>query len=83
MRTIHQELPKGQKEIIQSAIETLETALKSEAKRNPDNETIHFTLFDLNVLKAMLNYKVEVVLTQEEMGSFTATNKVDFPLYVK
>lgn len=84
MKTIAQELPKGQKDIILHALTLREIQLHKdkEVYEGTDLENIHHELFDILVLKKMLAYKVDVVLTEVQHEHFTSINKVDYPEYL-
>jgi hypothetical protein len=83
MKTIVQELPKGQKDVILHALTLREIQLHKDLKvyDGLDLENIHHELFDILVLKKMLAYKVDVVLNEAQHEHFTAINKVDYPMY--
>lgn len=83
MKTIVQELPKGQKDIILHALTLREIQLHKDLKIyvGVDLENIHQELFDILVLKKMLGYKVDIILTEVQHEYFTAINKVDYPEY--
>ena len=83
MRTIVQELPKGQKDIILHALTLREIQLHKDllVYEGVDLENIHHELFDILVLKKMLAYKVDVVLNEAQHEHFTSINKVDYPMY--
>ena len=83
MKTIVQELPKGQKDVILHALTLREIQLHKDllVYEGVDLENIHHELFDILVLKKMLAYKVDVVLNEAQHEHFTAINKVDYPLY--
>ena len=83
MKTIVQELPKGQKDIILHALTLREIQLKKDQEiyTGSDLEDIHHELFDILVLKKMLGYKVDIVLNDAQYEHFTAINKVDYPMY--
>ena len=83
MKTIVQELPKGQKDIILHALTLREIQLHKDLKvyEGLDLENIHHELFDILVLKKMLAYKVDVVLNEAQHEHFTSINKVDYPEY--
>lgn len=80
---IVQELPKGQKEIILHALTLREIQLHKDLKvyDGLDLENVHHELFDILVLKKMLGYKVEIVLTDSQHEHFTSINNVDYPEY--
>ena len=83
MKTIVQELPKGQKDIILHALTLREIQLHKDLNiyNGLDLENIHHELFDILVLKKMLAYKVDVVLNEAQHEHFTSINKVDYPMY--
>ena len=83
MKTIVQELPKGQKDVILHALTLREIQLHKDLKvyAGLDLENIHHELFDILVLKKMLAYKVDVVLNEAQHEHFTAINNVDYPIY--
>lgn len=85
MKTITQELPKAQVNIIIQALsireEELERYMSSTSTIPVDREAIQFELFDILVLKKMLQYKVEVSLTQSQHDNFGSVNGVDYPQY--
>lgn len=83
MKTIVQELPKGQKDIILHALTLREIQLKKDQEiyTGQDLEDIHRELFDIFVLKRMLGYKVDIVLNDAQFEHFTSINKVDYPMY--
>jgi hypothetical protein len=83
MKTIVQELPKGQKNIILHALTLREIQLHKDLKIyvGLDLENIHHELFDILVLKKMLAYKVDVILNEAQHEHFTSINKVDYPMY--
>ena len=83
MKTIVQELPKGQKDVILHALTLREIQLHKDLKvyDGLDLENIHHELFDILVLKKMLAYKVDVVLNEVQHEHFTAINNVDYPMY--
>ncbi len=83
MKTIVQELPKGQKDVILHALTLREIQLHKDLKiyDGLDLENIHHELFDILVLKKMLAYKVDIVLNEAQHEHFTAINKVDYPIY--
>ena len=83
MKTIVQELPKGQKDIILHALTLREIQLQKDQEiyTGQDLEDIHHELFDIFVLKRMLGYKVDIVLNDAQFEHFTAINKVDYPMY--
>ena len=83
MKTIVQELPKGQKDIILHALTLREIQLTKdlEVYSGKDLEDIQYELFDILVLKKMLGYKVDIVLNDAQYEYFTAINKVDYPIY--
>ena len=83
MKTIVQELPKGQKDIILHALTLREIQLQKDQEiyTGQDLEDIHRDLFDIFVLKRMLGYKVDIVLNDAQFEHFTSINKVDYPIY--
>ena len=83
MKTITQELPKAQKDIILHALTLREIQLQKDQEiyTGSDLEDIHHELFDILVLKKMLGYKVDIVLNDAQYEHFTAINKVDYPMY--
>jgi len=83
MKTIVQELPKGQKDIILHALTLREIQLTKDLDvyEGIDLQNIHYELFDINVLKKLLGYKVDIVLNEAQHKYFTAINKVDYPEY--
>jgi uncharacterized protein YfbU (UPF0304 family) len=83
MKTIVQELPKGQKDIILHALTLRQIQLTKdlEVYEAIDLENIHYELFDINVLKKLLGYKVDIVLNEAQYEHFTTINKVDYPMY--
>ena len=83
MKTIVQELPKGQKDVILHALTLREIQLHKDllVYEGVDLQNIHYELFDILVLKKMLAYKVDVVLNEAQHEHFTAINKVDYPEY--
>jgi hypothetical protein len=83
MKTIVQELPKGQKDIILHALTLREIQLQKDQEIyiGQDLEDIHRELFDIFVLKRMLGYKVDIVLNDAQFEHFTSINKVDYPMY--
>lgn len=83
MKTIVQELPKGQKDIILHALTLREIQLQKDQEiyTGQDLEDIHRELFDIFVLKRMLGYKVDIVLNDAQFEHFTSINKVDYPMY--
>ena len=83
MKTIVQELPKGQKDIILHALTLREIQLQKDQEIyiGQDLEDIHSELFDIFVLKRMLGYKVDIVLNDAQFEHFTSINKVDYPMY--
>jgi len=83
MKTIVQELPKGQKDIILHALTLREIQLKKDQEiyTGQDLEDIHCELFDILVLKKMLGYKVDIVLNDAQFEYFTSINNVDYPMY--
>ena len=76
MRTIHQEIPQEQKDILDNALKVMQQALL--ITKNKDS---HLN-FDIDTLRALLKYKIEVVLTDVEFDNFTSDNGVDFPEYI-
>jgi hypothetical protein len=85
MKTITQELPKAQINIIIQALSIREQDLKRYLQQlgvtEEDSTAIQYELFDILVLKKMLAYKVEVSLTQPQHEWFTSVNGVDYPMY--
>ncbi len=83
MKKTVQTIPKMQKDIIFLGLNTLETALKEQAKHSSTDDAIHHTIFDIMTLKALLKYEVAVTLTEAELNTFTGNNGVDFPEYIE
>lgn len=85
MKTIKQELPKAQIDIIIQALtireEELERYMSNTSTIPVDRQAIQYELFDILVLKKMLRYKVEVSLTLSQHENFTGVNGVDYPMY--
>lgn len=74
-------LPEGQKKVLRDALNTYKAALET-IEKNGSNMDVEHVLFDILTLKALLNYDVEIRLTQEQLERFTADNGVDFPEYI-
>ena len=85
MKNISQTLPKSQKDIIIYALEKREQQLKEDVKHydGTDQASMHYELFDIMTLKALLEYKVDVVLSDSQHEHFTAINGIDYPEYVQ
>jgi hypothetical protein len=85
MKTIKQELPKAQIDIIVQALsireQDLQRYLQNLGVTEEDSTAIQYELFDILVLKKMLAYKVEISLTQPQVEYFTSINGVDYPMY--
>ena len=85
MKTIKQELPKAQIDIIVQALsireQDLQRYLQNLGVTEEDSTSIQYELFDILVLKKMLAYKVEISLTQPQVEYFTSINGVDYPMY--
>lgn len=83
MLKISQELPKEQKSIILTALLYRESKLMEFVKKNKRKNIIDVEidseLFDILVLKQMLNYEINVVLTKSELDNFTNINGVSLP----
>jgi hypothetical protein len=79
MKKVSQVIPKEQVEILVESLNVLEAALKTVDDKS---ENLNYKLFDILVLKALLN-KTEVVVNVpfELYEKFTAENGVDFPNY--
>ena len=77
-----QSLPQSQKDIIIEALSLLETKCKEALELNEDDMNAAHKSFDVMTLKSMMNYDVNVVLTQEKFNRFTADNGVDFPEFI-
>jgi hypothetical protein len=84
MKHISQTLPKAQKDIIVYALNKREQQLKEDVKRytGTDQMEMHHELFDILTLKALLQYEVNVVLTDSQHKHFTSVNGVDYPEYL-
>lgn len=83
MKTIVQELPKGQKDIILHALIMREIQLQKDLKiyDGLDLEDIHKELSEIKSLKKMLQYKVDIVFNDAQYEHFTSINNVDYPMY--
>ena len=85
MKTITQELPKAQINIIIQALSIREQDLKRYLQHlgvtEEDRTAIEYELFDILVLKKMLAYKVNVVFNEAQHEHFTGINGVDYPQY--
>lgn len=85
MKTITQELPKAQVDIIINALSIREIHLNKYLENlgvtEEDSTAIEYELFDILVLKKMLAYKVDVVLNEAQHEYFGGINGVDYPLY--
>jgi hypothetical protein len=79
MKKVSQVIPKEQVEILVESLNVLEAALKTVDDKS---ENLNYKLFDILVLKALLN-KTEVVVNVpfELYEKFTDENGVDFPNY--
>lgn len=75
MRTIYQEIPQEQKDILDTALQSMQKILS--LTKEKDN----YLDFDIMTLRALLKYKISVEVTQEELDKFTTTNQIDFPEY--
>lgn len=75
MRTIHQEIPQEQKDILDNALQAMQKILS--ITKEKDN---HLD-FDILTLRALLNYKINIEISQEDLDKFTSRNGIDFPEY--
>jgi hypothetical protein len=83
MKTIVQELPKGKKNVILHALTLREIQLKKDQEfyTGQDLIDIQCELFDIVLLKKMLEYKVDIVLNESQHEHFKAINNIDYPMY--
>jgi len=83
MLKISQIIPKEQKDIIINALTIREIQLKKDALiyTGDDLQDINYELFDINTLKKILQYEINVVLNDLQYEHFSSINKVDFPIY--
>lgn len=72
-------IPLEQKKYIQEAIDFYINTKKIMSENLSDSE--NYKIFDLLQIKAMLNYKTKIVLTDAEKNSFATTNGIDYPNY--
>jgi hypothetical protein len=77
-----QSLPESQKEIIIEALALLEAKYAAFYERNESDIEASQKCFDALVLKAMMKYDVNIVLSEKQLDNFTADNGVDFPEFV-
>ena len=76
MKTIHQEIPKEQKEILDTALQAMQKILT--LTKEKDN---HLD-FDIMTLRDLLKYKISIEVTQKELDEFSVKNGIDFPEYL-
>lgn len=83
MKTIVQELPKPQKDVILHALSLREIQLQKELKiyNGHDLEDIHKELSEIKTLKIMLQYKVDVIFNYTQYEHFAEINKINYPEY--
>ena len=80
MKKVSQVIPQEQVRILKEALSLLEVALKSIPLDEHSN--LHYKLFDITTLRAMLNQTELVVnLPFDVYKNFSSINPVDFPMY--
>jgi len=73
------EIPKGQREIIKKALSFYLSSVENMGL-NLDDES-HYTIFDMNQLKGMMDYPIHIDISKEEIVNFTGKYGIDFPQY--
>lgn len=73
------EIPQGQKDIIKKALHFYLSSVENMGLKLDDES--HYTIFDMNQLKGMMDYPIHIDISREEQIKFTSKYGIDFPQY--
>jgi hypothetical protein len=73
------EIPQGQRDIIKKALNFYLSSVENMGLNLGDES--HYTIFDMNQLKGMMDYPIHIDISKEEQIEFTSKYGIDFPEY--
>lgn len=73
------EIPQGQRDVIKKALNFYLSSVENMGIKL-DNES-HYTIFDMNQLRGMMDYPISIEISDDEKRKFAGKYGVDFPEY--
>ena len=75
-------IPNKQTALIQKALNYYVKMAKFNTDNKIDeNDELHFELFDMQQLSAMMNYEISISIYEDDKKSFASNHGIDFPIY--